>query len=458
MQRPITRGCARNLCLLVLLLAFAVLPSINVRSQSFRNLYNFPGPYDGGFLLSGVMLISNTLYGTSYNGSLNWNGTVYAVNTDGSGFHVVCTFGDYEGNPTGTFAIADNTLYTAGALGAANGGSLLQVPIDVTNDIASGWYDFASALGDGTGPDGVIFSSGILYGVTHYGGKGGHGTVYAYDGAVATYLHSFSGSDGAYPNNSLVLYNGTLYGVTGSGGTWGSGTVYCINVDGLGFKTLHHFGGSTNGEGADPVGSLILWGDTLFGTTISGGVSSTGTVFSVTTNGTDFKTLYHFSGGLDGAQPAAGLNLAGNTLYGTTKYGGAAGWGTIFALTIDGSRFITLHSFSGGWGEAIPVAKMLLINDTLYGTTSGYRNGLFGPGAVFSFSLAPSPPQLIIKRSGQNVVLTWPTDGNFVLQSAANLGFGSMWSKVSSTPIVLSGLNTLTEAVSDAQQFYRLGQ
>jgi len=55
------------------------------RWLSFTNLHNFDdthGSYPGGPLL----LWGNTLYGTAANGGANANGTVFAINTDGSGF------------------------------------------------------------------------------------------------------------------------------------------------------------------------------------------------------------------------------------------------------------------------------------------------------------------------------------------------------------------------------------
>jgi len=73
---------------------------------------------------------------------------------------------------------------------------------------------------------------------------------------------------------------------------------------------------------------LILSGNTLYGTTASGGSSGNGTVFAVNTDGSVFTNLYSFTGGNDGGAPRAGLILSGNTLYGTTTGGGSSGYGT----------------------------------------------------------------------------------------------------------------------------------
>src|SRR5437763_11761621 len=62
-----------------------------------------------------------------------------------------------------------------------------------------------------------------------------------------------------------------------------------------------------------------------------------------------FTTLYSFNGSSDGANPEAGLTVAGDgkTRYGTTANGGNGGWGTVFAINTDGTGFTNLHSFTG---------------------------------------------------------------------------------------------------------------
>jgi len=100
--------------------------------------------------------------------------------------------------------------------------------------------------------------------------------------------------------------------------------VFAINTDGSGFTNLHSFtaysGDShTNSDGFYPLAGLILSENTLYGVADGGGTSGTGTIFKLTTNGTDFTTLYNFSGGggfinSDGAFPLAPLILSGSTL------------------------------------------------------------------------------------------------------------------------------------------------
>src|SRR5206468_2874221 len=130
----------------------------------------------------------------------------------------------------------------------------------------------------------------------------------------------------------LVLSGSTLYGTTSGGGGSGYGTVFKINTNGTGFTNVHNF---IYSDGAYPLAGLILSGNILYGTAYGGGNSGNGVVFKVSTDGTGFTNLYSFTGPSPpnndgGANPAAGLNLSGNTLYGTTVGGGSAGNGTVF--------------------------------------------------------------------------------------------------------------------------------
>jgi uncharacterized repeat protein (TIGR03803 family) len=172
---------------------------------------------------------------------------------------------------------------------------------------------------------------------------------------------------------------GTLYGTTGGGGAYdrgvcvstGCGTFFRITPEGA-EKVLHSFG--KRNDGAEPNGLVDVNG-TFYGTTYAGGKFKVGTVFSVTPRGTE-KVLYSFSNSPDGAYPDASLIEVKGKLYGTTFEGGASctyylqGCGTIFSITPRGREKV-LHSFAGGSDGATPLASLVNVNGTLYGTTSG---------------------------------------------------------------------------------------
>jgi len=135
----------------------------------------------------------------------------------------------------------------------------------------------------------------------------------------------------------LTLSSNTLYGAAEYGGSSGLGTLFAVNTDGTGFTNIHSF---AYGDGANPLGGLVLSGNTLYGTANEGGSTDNGTVFVVNTDGRLFTKLHSFTGlsgsypyiNNDGANPAAGLVLSGNTLYGTAQGGGSDGGGTVFSF------------------------------------------------------------------------------------------------------------------------------
>jgi uncharacterized repeat protein (TIGR03803 family) len=257
---------------------------------------------------------------------------------------------------------------------------------------------------DGSTPEaGLVVISNILYGTCMQSGVNNLGTVFAMNtnGSGYTVLHQFSAfvggsvnSDGAYPQGGNLCFLGnTLYGTTYSGGTNGSGTIFSVNTDGSGFTTLHHFGGGY--DGFHPQAGLAIANGKLFGTTARGGTNGNGTLFSINTNGSVYLQLHAFgakvgNSGLnpDGLFPMAGLTLGGDALFGTTYQGGAHQLGTIFMLNQDGSGFTTLHDFAGGADGGYPECAPVYAGNTLYGTTfSGGSNN--GSGVIFSLNILP---------------------------------------------------------------------
>ena len=176
----------------------------------------------------------------------------------------------------------------------------------------------------------------------------------------------------------------------------GFGLIPAGRVTAQTFTNLHSFIGSTDGE--SPPASLILSGNTLYGTAELGGSSGAGTVFAVTTDGTGFTNLHSFTTApypstinSDGANPYAGLILSGNTLYGTASQGGSSGVGTVFAINTDGTDYSTLYSLiapfdfdspeSTNSDGAYPDVTLVLSGNTLYG--AAYWGGAHGNGTVF---------------------------------------------------------------------------
>jgi uncharacterized repeat protein (TIGR03803 family) len=157
------------------------------------------------------------------------------------------------------------------------------------------------------------------------------------------------------------------------------------------FKTLYAVRGSI--DGASPNATLIKVGGTYYGTTQSGGLAGYGTVFSVDPATGAETTIYSFAGGADGVYPVAALISVGGTLYGTTIYGGTStngGMGTVFSINPATGDETVLHRFAGGADGANPVAPLIDVGGTLYGTTwlGGKGGGSSGAGTLFSINPA----------------------------------------------------------------------
>jgi uncharacterized repeat protein (TIGR03803 family) len=125
----------------------------------------------------------------------------------------------------------------------------------------------------------------------------------------------------------------------------------------------------------------------LFGTTFFGGANNFGTVFEIANTAQGYAstpiTLVSFNGS-DGANPSGSLILDVNgNLFGTTNFGGANNLGTVFeiAKTAQGyaSTPTTLVSFNGSDGQNPGAGVILDVNGNVFGTTlSGGAQGVGG--------------------------------------------------------------------------------
>lgn len=148
------------------------------------------------------------------------------------------------------------------------------------------------------------------------------------------------------------------------------------------FNTLVNFNGT---NGSEPYAAVVQGTDgNLYGTTVFGGALGFGSVFKMTPTGT-LTTIYSFTNSNDGRYPYAPLLLGfdGN-FYGTASGGGANNfYGTVFRVTPSGT-FATLHSFDSTDGSA-PVAGLIQASDgTFYGTTES--DGANLKGTVFKMT------------------------------------------------------------------------
>jgi uncharacterized repeat protein (TIGR03803 family) len=447
-------------------------------AQTYTDLFSF-SPYtgdpfattNGAFPYCGLVLSSNVLYGTSSAGGTNGQGVIFSVNTDGSHFTDLHTFGAlssvYTGDntdgakPYDTLLLYSNQLYGTASIGGTSGfGTIFRINTDGT--LFTNLHNFTDGSGGPRG--GLIVSNNVLYGTTLSGGTG-DGSVFRIDtdGLNFTNLHSFTTltNDALAPAGGLVLSGSTLYGTTSGKDNGGEGVVFSVSTGGKGYTNLFSFQtapgqgqSSTNTTGAEPYASLLLLGSTLYGTTLYGGTNGNGVIFAINTNGSGFTNLHTFGPGttgatnVDGVSPEGQLLLVGGSLYGTAANGGFGGYGTVFAINTNGSNFRVVYQFVeiagpgyinlGGDG---PAGGVILSDNTLYGTTDaggGYD------GNIYSLNLGIP---LMAQSSGGNLILTW-ANAAFSLQAAPGLA-GNFTNIPNAT-------SPYTNVPAAGQQFFRL--
>ncbi|MBX3415885.1 MAG: hypothetical protein KF708_24605 [Pirellulales bacterium] len=179
----------------------------------------------------GLTVVGERLFGIA-SGGASGNGEIYAVDPDGSDFQVIFSFPSQVlgKDPRGTMLLVGDRLFgTTYAGGTSNLGSIFSLNTDGT-DFQS-LKSFGGA--DGVGPLGGMTRIGDrLYGTTGRGGIDDKGTLFSLrlDGSDYQIVHHFEGGDdGGAPQSALMAHGNTLYGTTG-GGALGYGTVFAVTV------------------------------------------------------------------------------------------------------------------------------------------------------------------------------------------------------------------------------------
>jgi uncharacterized repeat protein (TIGR03803 family) len=221
-------------------------------------LTNIDGASPNGFVLYG-----NTLYGPAFPGGTNGEGAIFRINTDGTHFTNFFNFpsagsnteAPYGSGPNPGLLLSSNTLYgTTFTGGGTNGlGTVFRINTDGSGFATLHIFHVL----DGQEPmSGLLLSGTNLYGTTSGGGgSGGWGTVFriSTDGSVFTNIYNFQSQ--VNPYGGLVLYSNLLFGFGWYGGASNDGVIYCGNTNGLDFTNLFSFSGT---NGTAPWGTPIL--------------------------------------------------------------------------------------------------------------------------------------------------------------------------------------------------------
>jgi uncharacterized repeat protein (TIGR03803 family) len=482
-------SCFFLLCVFATMQGFAE----EIILHSFSALNNGTNQ-DGAHPAAGLVLSGGVLCGSAVNGGSPGAGTVFYTAPDASSFNTFRSFANMPdaANPQGDLVASGSRLFGTSFAGGTN--DVGMVFVGQTNGAVSHICDFTTVNADtatnatGACPEAgvIMLSSGsVLFGAASAGGFFANGVIFSVttNGAASSMLHTFNvldsntgtNTDGTAPLGALALSGSTLYGTTSAGGAGGNGTVFFVGTNGNNFTTLYSFTAmdpvtGTNTDGAIPCGGLVLANGVLYGTTTAGGFGESGAIFSITTNGSGFTVLHHFTPvdpttrtNTDGVKPVANLLLAGGTLYGTATAGGSDASGTVFSVSTNGSQFQTLYNFSAvnfsngtNADGATPDGDLVQVGTSLYGTT--YTGGFGAGGTVFSLALPAVITQIAHNPNGSAALffLGGPGSTN-VIQATPILGPSASWQNISTNKADIGGSWQFTDPTTSQlpMQFYR---
>ena len=275
-------------------------------------------------------------------------------------------------------------------------------------------FDNSPTAGSSPAGGVVFDAHGDIFGTTTYGGtfgtiNGGYGTVYeiAAGSHTITTLASFNGTTGGgLPNSGVVVdAQGNIFGTTSTGGAYGtgartSGTVFEIAAGSHTITTLASFNGPTTG--GNPYGPVVLDSQgNLFGTTFNGGAYGYGTAYEIAAGSHTITTLASFLPGTGEFPVGVVLDSQGD-LFGATYLGGAYGHGTLYEIVAGSDTITVLASFNGTTNGGNPYSGVLLGNNgDIFGTTR--FDGAYGNGTVWEFTPAgavPEPTSLVLFAVG----------------------------------------------------------
>jgi uncharacterized repeat protein (TIGR03803 family) len=322
------------------------------------SLITFTGA-DGAYPAASLIAdAAGDLFGTTQDGGADGDGTVFEIAKTKSGYASVPTTlvsftgADGQGPLGSLIADAAGDLFgTTYQGGADNDGTVFEIAKTKSGYTSAPTTLISFTRANGAAPYGSLTAdaAGDLFGTTYQGGADNDGTVFeiaktrnGYASAPTT-LVSFTGSDGYDPDGSLIAdAAGDLFGTTIDGGTNGDGTVFELARTKGGYASAPTIlVGFTGADGANPYGDLIAdAAGNLFGTTFQGGADNDGVVFEIAKTKSGYAstptTLVTFTGP-DGEAPFGSLIAdAAGDLLGTTSAGGADAYGTVFEITNSG--------------------------------------------------------------------------------------------------------------------------
>lgn len=380
-------------------------------------LHEFDG-VNGKTPYGSVIKGASAYFGTTVRGGVFDNGTLYRFDPTSKIHAVLHEFSTVSGRyPYNSLAVTATDIYgTASSGGSGSTGVLYRFRL--SSGQYEVLHNFAIAADNGAFPyTSPTLLDGVLYGLAYRGGVNDLGCVYRFDLARSEFamLRSLDVVSGRKPFGGVTVVGEWLYGMTSDHlDPAAYGTIFRVRPDGSAFEVVHRFGGGS--DGGYPYDSLVFDGySRLYGTTLGyyTDLADEGVLFRFDIETGEYRVLHDF-----GSMEGHGAKLNGNpvlssdgsTLYclthGSEVWGGPE-YGTLFSVKTDGSEFKLLHTFSGGYAGDTPMRTPVLEGQFLFGTTAvggapqdpsdHWLDGR-GYGLIWRFNLNPPPTAAELDR------------------------------------------------------------
>ena len=126
------------------------------------------------------------------------------------------------------------------------------------------------------------------------------------------------------------------------------------------------------------------------------------------------------------------------------------------------SYSIDWYKIAGGGGTSTgatySVSGTIGQPDAGVALTGGNFSIIGGFWGLISVVQTPGLPNLLITRSGNSLLVSWPNTGNYTLQQSANLAVGNAWATSGYAISTSNGTNSITLTAPAGNLFFRLKQ
>jgi uncharacterized repeat protein (TIGR03803 family) len=392
---------------------------------------------DGQYPYAGPTFVGTTLYGSTFRDT-SLSGTVWTSNISGAEYPIYISANwDCQQTPTyagGLLYVPTGVQGTSGAIFKmqTNGQNIVDV------------HDFGKVANDGLEPSSALFDNpadGYLYGTTSGGGKGGQGVIYRLlpGGSGYQIVHNFQDGTVPYDGNGAIGIcagpGGVMIGICSGGGKYGGGTLFELNAGVV--TILHNFADpSSPYDGSIPSGLCAVDTDgTIWGTSRYGGSAGAGTLYRYDPVAKTIATIHSFADGsvtFDGAQPIGGIVRVQPGVFMGTCYKGSPSlsgcvWKVAFQTATGNSLFL----------------KSVAENPTA--VVGGYST----TGTAVLSSASNQLPGITVKLSSNNANATVPASVYFPIGiSSVNFPITTKIVTAATAVTITGTLNAVTRTTS----------